>query len=133
MITTSVMKELKWGKNEEKCWLQHILWSSKILFCFWIEPYIFFQMIIFATLFRRCLTLKMITLFRCCLTLFSSTLKNTTLFYVVNFNIDVTLCDVATLYQPENNVEPTFKCLLGACRSLIFIRVQELQIVLTAT
>ena len=37
MITTSIMKELKWGKNEEKCWVQHILWSSKILFCFWIE------------------------------------------------------------------------------------------------
>ena len=49
------------------------------------------------------------------------------------FNVDVTLCDVATSYQPENNVEPTFKCLLGACRSLIFIKVQELQIVLTAT
>ena len=37
------MKELKWGKNEAKCWVQHILWSSKILFCFWIEAYIFFS------------------------------------------------------------------------------------------
>ena len=43
MITASVMKELKWGKNEEKCWVQHILWSSKILFCFWIKAYIFFS------------------------------------------------------------------------------------------
>ena len=43
MITASVMKELKWGKNEEKCWVQHILWSSKTLFCFWIEAYIFFS------------------------------------------------------------------------------------------
>ena len=34
-----------------------------------------------------------------------------TLFYVVNFNL--TLCDVATSYQPKNNVEPTLKCLLG--------------------
>ena len=34
---------LKWGKNEEKCWVQHIIWSSKILFCFWIEAYIFFS------------------------------------------------------------------------------------------
>ena len=51
--------------------------------------YFFFQMLIFATLFRRCPTLKMKTLFRCCLTLFSWTLKNTTLFYVVNFNVDI--------------------------------------------
>ena len=36
-------EELKWGKNEEKCWVQHILWSSKILFCFWIKAYIFFS------------------------------------------------------------------------------------------
>ena len=43
MITASFMKKLKWGKNEEKCWEQHILWSSKILFCFWIEAYIFFS------------------------------------------------------------------------------------------
>ena len=31
------------GKNEEKCWVQHIPWSSKILFCFWIEAYVFFS------------------------------------------------------------------------------------------
>ena len=43
MITASIMKELKCGKNEEKCWVQHILWSSKILFCFWIKAYIFFS------------------------------------------------------------------------------------------
>ena len=29
------------------------------------------------------------------------------------FNVDLTLCDVATSYQPKNNVEPTLKCLLG--------------------
>ena len=29
------------------------------------------------------------------------------------FNADLTLCDVATLYQPKNNVELTLKCLLG--------------------
>ena len=28
------------------------------------------------------------------------------------FNVDLTLCDVATSYQPKNNVEPTSKCLL---------------------
>ena len=42
-----------------------------------------------------------------------------TLFNVVNFNADVhnvvslTLYDVATSYQPKNNVEATLKCLLG--------------------
>ena len=36
---------LKWGKNEEKCWVlkKNIPWSSKILFRFWIEAYIFFS------------------------------------------------------------------------------------------
>ena len=29
------------------------------------------------------------------------------------FNVDLTLCDVATSYQPKSNVEPTLKCLLG--------------------
>ena len=45
-----------------------------------------------------------------------------TLLGVVNYNVDVhnvvnvdlTLCDVATSYQPKNNVEPTLKCLLGS-------------------
>ena len=45
---------------------------------------IFFRMVIFTTLFRRCLMLwksklKMTTLFRRCLTFFKSTLKQTTL------------------------------------------------------
>ena len=29
------------------------------------------------------------------------------------FNVDLTLCYVATSYQPKSNVEPTSKCLLG--------------------
>ena len=28
------------------------------------------------------------------------------------FNVDLTLCDVATSYQPKDNVETTLKCLL---------------------
>ena len=52
---------------------------------------------------------KMTTLFPRCLTLFSSTLKNTTLLQ----RCSMTLCDVATSYQPKNNVEPRLKCLLG--------------------
>ena len=31
------------------------------------------------------------------------------------FNVDLTLWDVATLYQPKNNAKPTLKCLLGSC------------------
>ena len=55
---------------------------------------IFFQIVIFATLCRRCpilwkSTLKMTTLFRRCLTLFNSTLNYTTLLNVVNFNVDL--------------------------------------------
>ena len=125
-------KELKWGKNKQKCWVQHILWSSKILLCFWIEAYIyFFQMVIFETLFRRCptlwkSTLKMATLFQHCLMLFNLMLNYTTLFFNVVkrckfqrwctqrcLNVDLTFCDVATSYQPKTNVEPTLKYLLG--------------------
>ena len=29
------------------------------------------------------------------------------------FNVDLTLCNVATSYEPRNNVETTLKCLLG--------------------
>ena len=64
-------EELKWGKNEEKCWVQHILWSSKLLFCFWIDAYIFFQMVIS----QRCFDEKHNVV--------------STLFYVVNFNVDI--------------------------------------------
>ena len=116
---------LKMVKKLRKFWVQHILWSSKILFCFLIEAF-FFQMVIFATLFRRFptlwkWTLKMITLFRRYLTLFNSTLKNIALFQRCKFqrwrtqrcfSVDLTLCDVATWHQPKNNVEPTVKCLL---------------------
>ena len=45
---------------------------------------IFFQMVIFATLFRRCPTLWKSTL-----KLFNSTLKYTTLLSVVNFNVNI--------------------------------------------
>ena len=80
---------LKMGKNWRRFWVQHIPWSSKVLFCFWFEAYFFFQMVIFATLFRRCptlwmTTLKMTTLFWRFLTLFNSKLLN-----VINFNFDI--------------------------------------------
>ena len=81
---------LKWGKNEDF----ETLWKS---------------------------SLKMITLFRRC----SIQLWNIKCgFNVVErckfqhwrtqhcFNIDLMLCNIATSYQPKNNVEPTLKCLL---------------------
>ena len=69
----------KWSKMLSPTYslkFKNIIFESRLL-CF-------FQMVIFATLLRCCLTLwkstlKTSTLFRRCLTLFSSTLKNTTL------------------------------------------------------
>ena len=80
---------LKWEKIEEDFESSIFLEAQKVLFCFWIEDYFFFQMVIFATLFRRCptlwmTTLKMTTLFGRFVTLFNSRLLN-----VVNFNFDV--------------------------------------------
>ena len=70
----------------------------KNIILFFNRSFFFFQMVLFATLFRRFptlwkSTLKMTTLFRPCLTFFKSTLKKrhvvSTLFNVVNFNVDV--------------------------------------------
>ena len=131
MIAASVMKELKWGKNEEKCWVQDILWSSKILFSFWNEAYIFFSN---SHIHNVVSTLHSVVKIdvendNVVLTLSNIVQFNvekynvvSTLFYVGNFNVDIqqrcfnvdlTLCDVAPSYQPKNNVEPTLKCLLG--------------------
>ena len=39
------------------------------------------------------------------------------------FNVDLTLCDVATSYQPKKqHVEPTLKCLLGIFFTYYFLR-----------
>ena len=97
----------------------------------WGLNFYFLQMVIFTTLFERCptlwkSTLKMTTLFRRCLTTLKikSTLKWAKLMDVAQpckfqrwgtqccLNVDLTLCDVATSYQPKNNVETTLKCLL---------------------
>ena len=57
-----------------------------------------------------------------CLRLFNSTLKYTTIFQRCKlqgwhtqrcFDVDLTWCNVPTLYQLKSNVEPTLKCLLG--------------------
>ena len=47
-----------------------------------------------------------------------STLSNVVKISVKKHNVDMTLCDAATSYQPKNNVELTFKCLLGSERGL---------------
>ena len=76
---------LKMGKNEEHFEFDIFFEAKKYYFYIWFKAYFFFQMVIFATLIRRCptlskSTLKMTTLFRRCLTLFHSTLKCKTLF-----------------------------------------------------
>ena len=85
MITASVMKELKWGKMKKNIESNIFFEVQKYYFVFESRLIFFFQMVIFATLFRHCptlwkSTLKMKTFFRRCPTLFSSTLKNATLF-----------------------------------------------------
>ena len=129
LCNVPLQSTLKMGKKWGRFWVQYILWSSKILFLLLNRALIFFQMAISATLFRRCPTLP------------QSTLKMTTYFDVVQrcsiqrcimqrcfivvqrrkfkrsciqryFNVDLTLCNGATTYQPKNNVEPTLKCLL---------------------
>ena len=39
------------------------------------------------------------------------------------FNVALTLCDVATSYQPKSKVEPTLKCLLGRELKSEFIKI----------
>ena len=91
-------EELKWGKNEEKRWVQHILWSSKILFRFWIEAYIFFPN---GHIRNVISTLPNVVDIDVENDKVVSTLSNvvqfnvekhnvvSTLFYVVNFNVDI--------------------------------------------
>ena len=68
---------LKMGKNEEDLEFSIFFEAHKYYFVF-ESRLIFFQMVKFLRLFRRCpkllkSTLKMTTCFRCCLTLFNST------------------------------------------------------------
>ena len=121
---------LKWIKNEKKIWVQQIIWSSKILFCFWIEAYFFFNWSYSQSCFdvaqrrenRRWKWQRLFDIVQRCSIQHSKTQR---CFNVVQcckyqgwrtqrcFNIDLTLCDVATSYQPKSNAEPTLKCLLG--------------------
>ena len=101
---------LKWGNIEEDFESSIILEAQKYYFAF--ESRLNW-MIIFATLFRRCPTL------------WNRRWKWQRCFNVVErckcqrwwtqrcFNVALTLCDVATSYQPKCNIEPTLKCSLG--------------------
>ena len=75
------------GKNEEKCWVQHILWSSKILFCFWIKAYIFFSNVLIRN--------------------FVSTLPNVVKIDVENDNVVSTLSNVVKFNVEKHNVVST--------------------------
>ena len=89
---------LKWGKNDEKCWVQHIPWTSKILSWFWIEAYIIFSN---GHIRNVVSTLPNVAKIDVENDNVVSTLSNvvqfnvekhnvvSTLFYVVNFNVDI--------------------------------------------
>ena len=91
------MKESKWGKSEEKCWVQHILWSLKIWICFWIEAYFFSN----GHIRNVVSTLPNVVKIGVENDNVVSTLSNvvqfnvekhgvvSTLFYIVNFNVDI--------------------------------------------
>ena len=110
----------KWGKIEEdfessiflEAQKYYFAFESRLIF-FIIIIIIFFEMVKFGTLFRRCPTLwkstfKTTALFRRCITLLHNFVST-----VLNVDVDLTLYDVATSYQPKSKVELTLKCLLG--------------------
>ena len=87
---------LKMGKNWRRFWVQHIPWSSKILFCFWIEAFFFSN----GHIRNVVSTLPNVVKIDVENDNVVSTLSNvvqfnvekhnvvSTLFYVVNFNVD---------------------------------------------
>ena len=124
---------IKW-----RCWVQSILYSSKILFCFEF----FFKWSFSKTLLRRWptfwkSTFKMTTLFRRCLILFKSMLKRQGWFDLVQrskfqrwitqrcFNVDLVLCDIMMSNQPKSNADTTLKCLLLLVKKILFSSEQD--------
>ena len=113
MITASVMKELKWGKMKKNIESNIFFEVQKYYFVFESRLIFFFK---WSYLQRR------FDVVQCCK---SRRWKWQRCFNVVLrckfqrwhtqrcFNVGLTLCDVATSYQPKINVELTLKCLLG--------------------
>ena len=123
----------------KEIWAQPILWSWKILFCFWIEAqFLFFTNGHIHNVVSTLPNILKIYVENDVVSTMSdvvqinvdSTLLNVLNFNVVKsfkfqrwhmqrwhmqrcFNIDLTLHDVAKSYQPKNNVETTLKCFLG--------------------
>ena len=89
---------LKWGTNWRRFWVQRILWSSKILFCFWLEASFFCSN---GHIHNVVLTLTKVVKIDIENVNVASTLSNivqinveiedvdSMLFNVVNFNVDV--------------------------------------------
>ena len=103
-------ERVKMGKKWRKMLSPTYSLKFKTIILFLNRYLHFFQMVIFATLFRRKTQRCFNVVLRC---------KFQRWHTQRCFNIDLTLCDVATSYQPKNSVEPTLKCLLG---HFLFIR-----------
>ena len=100
---------VKYGKNEEGFESSIFFEAQKYYFVFESRLNFFFKRSYSQRCFdvvQRCKNRRW--KFRRCLTLINSTLE-----YRTFWRFDLTLCGVATSYQPKNNVEPTLKHLLG--------------------
>ena len=78
------------GKNWRRFWVQHIPWSSKILFCFWIEASFFF-------FFWNGHICRVV-----------STLPNVVKINIENNNVVLTLSNVVQFNVETHNVVSTF-------------------------
>ena len=127
---------IKWRRS----WVHHIqcksifIWDSEISLCSWLKVYFlnFLPMITFITLFRCCPTFWKSALIPHC---FNQYRNRQRLLDVAHgckfqrwhtqryFNVDLTLFDVATSYQTNNNVKRTFKYLLGSCSKEVLVLI----------
>ena len=120
------------GKNWRRFWVQHIPWSSKVLFCFWIEDYFFFSnghirnfVSTLPNVVNDDFENDNVVWTFCNVVQFKVAERCKFQFWRTQrcFNVALTLCDVATSYQPKSKVEPTLKCLLGRELKREFIKI----------